>query len=271
MPKPKQTPPPPPVHEQTVKCPFVVLVDSNEAQATHRPYAFEGIASNADTGYALFDVKTETRFLAGLGDYQIECPGLGPWQQPIIAVERKSPEDLFSSIVKRENMEYRLNRLSNECEFAAVVVEAEFGQMMANPPAYSNMTFKAVHATIQSWMQRYKGVSWLFYPDRPTAELGTFWLLYRFYENIKEHKANTDREQMNFKAFYEGMLSFKKKEPMTSCTYKRKHRIGDYVDYWIRGWLTQEAVTKIKPYSPSERHLIPRDLVDFHKDFESKE
>jgi hypothetical protein len=245
---------------------FTILIDSNEAQPNHHHYQFHGITSNADTNYLPFDVTTEVRHLGGLGDYSLflgNCLDIGPWEQPVVAVERKSKADLFGSITDRENMEWRLDRLSNECEFAVIIVESEFSDMMCNPPAFTNQTFKVVHATIQSWQQRFQRVQWLFYPDRETAELGCFWSLFRFYENIRRHKLDRDRKKANYKAYLEGLRAHRKKELITAAPYKKEHAIGGSYDYWVRGWLDHERITHGKDIDISEMPLIPEEMVKF--------
>jgi len=248
-----------------VPCPFKILIDTNESSSRHKPFTFQDILSNKNTGELPFEIETEVRYLQHLGDYQIDCPGLAPWEQPRCAVERKSGADLFQSVTKRENMEWRLNLLDTTAEFAVVVVESELSSLQANPPSHyeeggrlvvSGQTFKSVYSTIQAWQQRFQRVHWCFCPDRDWAELSTFWYFYRFWENLSKFKLDRDRKRKNYRAYLEGMQSHRRHQKITESPYERKHAFGDYADYWVRGWQDHEKIARDQISDPHEPPLI---------------
>jgi ERCC4-type nuclease len=150
--------------------PFEVMIDSREQQ----PYTFEGLMTNVDQGSLPIRVRTRREGLP-VGDYSIFGLPSG------IIIERKSKEDLYSSISqRRENFEDRLRKMSSEFMAAAVVVECEWADMILNPPAFSQFNPKALARTLDSWMIRFR-VHWLFMPDRSTAEAKTYRLLEMFH------------------------------------------------------------------------------------------
>jgi len=156
--------------EKTVTAPFTVLVDTRE----QRPYTFEGLRANADQGHALIHVPT-VRGTLHTGDYSIK--GLGE----VVVVERKSKEDLYASVGRRENFEDRMRRLCLEHSVAAVVVEAQLDELLSDPPRHSSLHPKALNRTILSWMVRWPRVHWLLCPGRVVAEAMTFRFLERFH------------------------------------------------------------------------------------------
>lgn len=235
-----------------INCPFSIVIDKQEKH----PFTFQNIPSNSNTNNVPFQIETAFEHLSNLGDYTIRVPGYENGY-PRIMVERKSLGDLYVSMGKRENWEWRLGMMCEECEYAAVVCEADWAEIFENPPVHQitdgpHITPTIIHRTIQSWTDRFPRVHWFLYPGRDSAEVGTFWLLYRFYENIKEHKSNRDRKQANYKAYYEGMIAFKKKVPNNQSSYPRKHAFGDLADFWLRGWLDAESVALDRPFTAIE-------------------
>ncbi len=163
------SPPPPLPAEIAVKCPFTVIVDTREQQ----PYTFAGLRTNADQGNKLIRVPI-VREALGVGDYGIR-------DMDAVVVERKSKADLYQSVVRRENFIGRLDRMSEQCTFAAIVVECEWADMLLNPPPRSQFAPKALARTIITWSMRYPIVHWFFLPDRESAESFTFRVLERFW------------------------------------------------------------------------------------------
>src|SRR4051812_12042476 len=123
------------IKAKTIDCPFRIIVDTRE----QRPYRFSGLRANSDRGGALIRVNTAYGTLK-TGDYSIE--GL-----PGIAIERKSKEDLYGSIARRANFEGRLERMT-KLDFAAVVVEAEYSELVSDPPRFTELNPKTVSRTI---------------------------------------------------------------------------------------------------------------------------
>lgn len=166
------SPPPPLPAEIAVKCPFTVIVDTRE----QKPYTFNGLRANADQGNRPIHVPF-VREALGVGDYSIR--GMDS-----CVVERKSKEDLYSSVVKRDNFIGRLERMSEQCSFAAIVVECEWADMLMNPPPRSKFSPKALARTVFAWSIRYPIVHWFFLPDRASAEAATFRILEQFHHAI---------------------------------------------------------------------------------------
>ena len=240
------------------------MVDSNE----QLPYQFSDIESNSDNGNLPYEVVTERKALNYLGDYSLDCCfySLDHLDEasrekygaiPRIIVERKSKSDFFSSMAKRENFEGRLARLCEEVEYAAVVVEAEWFEIMTDPPEFrkkgdrgafskSNMDPRSIHRTVQSWSIEYQKVHWFFYPGREAAESATFWLLYRFWEKFKKHKLNKDRQLENYEAYFHGIKDFVNKVEVTNCPYEPEKKTGDKRDYWCRGWIDMQDARSSK-------------------------
>jgi ERCC4-type nuclease len=157
--------------EKTVACPFTVQIDTRE----QLPYTFSNLFANADKGHARLIVPTVRRVIE-IGDYTIA--GL----ETVVAIERKSKEDLYSSIgQRRENFVHRLQVLSDHRIFGAVIVEAGWDSLVGDPPHYSRLNPKALARTIFAWMVRYPRVQWVMMPDRMMAENATFRLLERFW------------------------------------------------------------------------------------------
>lgn len=159
-------------------CPFAVLVDTRE----QRPYAFEGLTADARQRRRPLLVTTRRATLHA-GDYSVE--GL----QPLVAVERKSKADLFSTLGQpRGRFVRELERLA-ELTFAAVVVEAEWSEIYATPPARSHLPPKIILRSVLAWQQRFPRVHWLFCPGRGFAERVTFRILERFWKEEQKRRA----------------------------------------------------------------------------------
>jgi ERCC4-type nuclease len=155
-----------------VECPFVVAVDTREQRA----FAFLGLTADARERRLPLAVRTQ-RATLGQGDYSIV--GMERW----VAVERKSIEDLFSTLGRhRRRFERELSRLQS-LQFAAVVVEAEWRDVLKNPPARSLLNPKTVFRSVLAWNQRFSRVHWYMMPGRQAAEATTFRLLERFWKD----------------------------------------------------------------------------------------
>jgi ERCC4-type nuclease len=164
--------------ERTVASPFGVIVDTREQLA----YTFADIRANADQKHARVIVPT-TRVALDVGDYSIV--GLAN----LITIERKSKDDLYSSIgQRRENFEARLRKMCCDYSMSAVVVEAEWSSIMLDPPGFSRFHPKALARTIFAWMVRWPRVHWVMMPDRATAETATYRLMERFWWAYTEGK-----------------------------------------------------------------------------------
>jgi hypothetical protein len=162
--------------------PFTVVIDSNESH----PFGFKGHMS----GLQPLIVKTVRKPLylmdrdkwgAGLGDYSIDG------YEGHIQVERKSLDDLFGSLGgRRAEFEKEIQRLNEQCDFAAVVVESS----RTSVSTYSGPgpTPKSILGTIDAWTQRYPAVHWRMKPTRMQAELETLSILARWWKDFERKK-----------------------------------------------------------------------------------
>jgi ERCC4-type nuclease len=152
-----------------VTAPFTVLVDQREKL----PYQFVGLRTNADQGSVPIVVPLEFRTLT-TGDYGL----LG---YPRVCIERKSKPDLYMSIAqKRANFEGRLKRMA-VMDYAAIVVEAEFYELIRDPPPFTQFNPKALARTLIAWSQRFAKVHFWFMPGRDAAESLTFRIFERYF------------------------------------------------------------------------------------------
>ena len=164
-----------------VVAPFTIMIDTRE----QNPYLFQGLRADSDKGSLPLEVPTQ-RYGLPNGDYMV----LG---LPQMVVERKSKEDLYSSISqRRENFEQRLSRMQEELRWAAIVVEAEVASLLSAPPAFSQFSPKALNRTILAWSQRYPRVHWFCLPSREFAESYTFRLLERWWRDHKNDDKLTE-------------------------------------------------------------------------------
>jgi hypothetical protein len=238
----KTAPPEKPTH---INCPFSIIVDTQEKKF-HR-YTFSDIKSNADNGHLPFKVDIVSKWLDRLGDYSLILPppyDNGP--KPRCIVERKSKEDFFGSMAKRDNWEERLARMCEEVECPAVIVESEWSDIFDVPAAYSHMNPTTMHRTVQSWTIEYAKVHWFFYPGREAAEIATFWYLYRFYEKVKKFETDKLRQLTNYEAYFDGLKANRMGVPVDENPHPRTRTIGDLADFWSRGWIDAQDIHSAK-------------------------
>ena len=145
-----------------------VIADTREQQ----PYTFEGLTCDSIDGGGPLTVPV-IRDTIDAGDYALQgytgC-----------AVERKSLQDLYGTIGQgRNRFERELERLS-KLRFAAVVIEATWPEVCAEPPPHTMLPPKTVFRSILAWMVRYPTIHWMPCGDRRLAEVTTFRLLERY-------------------------------------------------------------------------------------------
>ena len=172
-----------PVSESPILMPFTVLVSGAE-QAR---YWFAGLRADANRQNRPLAVPSEWAHLP-TGDYTIR--GL----ETLILIERKSKEDLFGTLgnhERRERFRREHQRLSH-VDFAAVVIEADMAEILTDPPKRSELNPKTVFRTFCAWSQCY-GVHWIFASNRQLAEIVTFRLLQKYWENHYEHDSTTGK------------------------------------------------------------------------------
>lgn len=170
----------PPVIEDNdppVDSPFVVVVDTREQM----PFDFVGIAADAKQGHAPIAVRTVVGTLKS-GDYSIQ--GF----EDRIAVERKSLADLFSTLTSgRARFEREMERLA-EMDFAAVVVEASWGDIARGPEHATKVSPRSIAASIIAFQQRFPSVHWVMAGSRTYAAVLTYRTLERFHRDVESGK-----------------------------------------------------------------------------------
>jgi DNA excision repair protein ERCC-4 len=160
----------------------VIIVDTREQS----PYGFSRIPADASNRGASKEGET---FAAAVrvgtlksGDYSLE----GFTDR--VAVERKSLADLFGTVGQgRERFVRELTRLS-VFDFAAVMVEAEWSQVISDPPQHSQLSPKTIVRSVLAWQQRFPRVHWHFWPDRASAEIVTYRILERWWKEYTTAK-----------------------------------------------------------------------------------
>jgi ERCC4-type nuclease len=154
-----------------VEFPATILVDHREKM----PYSFDGIRADAKHGGGPLIVRTDIAHLES-GDYTIS--GFADR----IAVERKSLADLYHTIGQhRARFEREIARL-DRLDWACVVVEAEWSDIIGDPPERSRLRPKSVYRSVLAWMQRFPRVHWFTAADREMGEATTFRILERFWK-----------------------------------------------------------------------------------------
>jgi hypothetical protein len=191
--------------DEPLLCPFTVAVDSNESA----PFHFTGIQSDADKGNRTWIVPTATKPLYLMGRREVLLPGtqivmthgLADYSidgsEEEIQVERKSLSDLYSTLGQRRlEFQAEMEVLDQTCEFAAVVVEADWQTILLDPPSNAQLSPKVVSRTIISWSIRYPKIHWFCCMNRRHAELVTFQLLMRYWElNLKNRQLQETVEE----------------------------------------------------------------------------
>lgn len=167
--------------------PFVVIIDTRE----QCPYRFESIVADVreDPLRRPISIAYVRRFLPQ-GDYSI----VG--YESAVAVERKSIEDLFGTLAHgRRRFEDEMLRLQSEATFAAIVVEAEWSDILSSPPRFSKLNPKTVFRTALSWQQRFPRVHWLMMPGRTAGEIATYRILEKFWEKQQTRNETLKRKK----------------------------------------------------------------------------
>ena len=160
--------------------PYTIVIDTREQLGYQFAAPF--------TGPRKVQLAVQT-IVCGLptGDYSL----LGFESQ--IAIERKSLSDLYSTLGQgRARFTRELERLA-AMEFAAVVVEAEWSEILGNPPSRSELNPKTVLCSVVAWQQRYPRIHWWTVPGRSVGEAVTIRLLDRFW---RERESSASKEQV---------------------------------------------------------------------------
>jgi hypothetical protein len=193
-----------------------VVADTRE----QLPFGFQGMLCDAKDGGGPLTVPVVRGTLKS-GDYSLK--GF----ESRVAVERKSVADLFGTLGQgRDRFERELGRLA-EMEYAAVVVEGDWREIlgiypgglydlrrefeakiaaldstqpwvrwlatleraMPGPPEHSQLSSKTVFRSVAAWDVRYAKVSWWPCPERAMAEVTTFRLLEKW---LQQHATEAE-------------------------------------------------------------------------------
>lgn len=185
---------------ETMLCPFTVLIDSAEQEA----FGFTGIKADAAKGGRCYEVPTERQSLGrypnSLGDYSLSG-GAGRCH-----IERKSMADAHSTILgwdgHRDRFECELKNLA-AIECGAVIVECSLEDLIRFAPSHGKKSVqenaKNLHRSIISFQQRFR-VPWLFCGSRRLAELTAFHWLRRWHEKQREAKRSELKQTKFFEA-----------------------------------------------------------------------
>ena len=153
-------------------CPFTIVIDTNETY----PFAFDCIFDSSDQRVVVPTVR-KPLYTSGLADYTVQGFELD------IQIERKA-DDLESSMTeRREIFEAELCRLSDCCQYAWVVVEKQWSEILGDDHRHGARA-KSVSRTVISWQTKYPGVHWWFCAGRYHAEQVAFRLLESAWWNI---------------------------------------------------------------------------------------
>lgn len=158
----------------SITVPFTVVRDHREKA----PYLFMGLQADAKQNRKPLIVPVEATHLV-TGDYSIKG------YENLICIERKSKEDLYSTLRDEEHRErFRAehDRMAGY-EFACVIIEASWESILNNPPADCRLNPKTIWRTFQKWRLRY-GVAWEAIGPRAMAEEHTFRTLQFYHEEF---------------------------------------------------------------------------------------
>jgi hypothetical protein len=174
-------------NKDVVEWPFTILVDTSE----QHPFTMDGIQTTDPPPEKFrfddFHMKYKDKVVplaiptmkANLetGDYSIS--GMGH----MIAVERKSIEDLFGTLsAGRDRFENELDRL-NRMDFGVVVVEGDWHRVMRGLPD-RRVNPQSIFGSVIAYQQKFRGVHWWFADHRRDAETITFRVLRYYAEGI---------------------------------------------------------------------------------------
>jgi DNA excision repair protein ERCC-4 len=175
-----------------IVAPFTVLIDQRE----QAPFGFTNIQSDAASGAHPLSIPTRSELLA-TGDYTIEG------YADRLTVERKSVADFVGTLTAgRERFEAELERAAG-MQGAFVVCEGEWSDVLEHVNQREalkqgngrTVNPKTLTNSVIAWQMRYPSIHWWFCSGRRMAEVITWRLLERFWnERMQELKEQT-REQ----------------------------------------------------------------------------
>jgi ERCC4-type nuclease len=144
--------------------------------------------ADAKDNYRPLLIRAERKCLQ-TGDYSI----IGHEHE--IAIERKSIEDLYSTVAgRRANFKAEHERMAEMVRaggFACVIVEDELVRGFKEPPLHTNLLPKVLFRTMIRWSMRYR-VPWHFAGSRHFAAVLAFRMLHTWYDFTQEGTTNDD-------------------------------------------------------------------------------
>lgn len=160
-------------------CPYEIVVDVQELNHGH-PFLFENLYQRDSKGGGLVVPSITVRHLK-TGDYTIDG------MEDRISIERKAKADLFGTLGRgRARFERELERLS-AMEFAAIVIECDWLDIMLFPPERSAVPSQSIEGSILGLAQDFPKVQWITSMHRRHAEFMTWWMLDRFFlKHVKD-------------------------------------------------------------------------------------
>ncbi len=162
---------------------FSIIVDTRETL----PYSFLDFYDDSPRRDRLLVIQIKRKALV-TGDYSIV--GL----ENHICIERKSIEDLYGTLgSRRDQFEYEFSRMK-QMQFAALVIEASWSQLLCSPPPHSQLSPKTVYRTLIAWAQRYR-VHVMPMGSRRNAEQTTLRMLQRYWNDLQEAKKGCDSDE----------------------------------------------------------------------------
>ena len=164
--------------------PFTILIDAREKA----PYTFDGLHADAKDNRRPLSILRQSVFLQ-TGDYSIAG------MEKLVTVERKSLEDLYSTLGQHRNRFEAEYRRMSRMAYAAVVVEADWDTIMFRPPPRSRLLPKTVHRTMIAWGIRY-GVPCVPMGSRRAAEITTFQILEKFWREYHEDECEGSQKRV---------------------------------------------------------------------------
>ena len=169
----------------TITMPFTICRDQREKA----PYQFAGLKADSRHNYKPLIVLVETVHLE-TGDYTLK--GF----ESEICIERKSKEDLFSTLRDEEHRERfrREHERMTGFAFATVVIEATWPEIFNEPPPDCQLKPITIWRTFQKWRMRY-GVHWETIGNRAASEDHTFRTLQFYYEEYCVNKTQCSGNQ----------------------------------------------------------------------------
>lgn len=154
--------------------PFTVVIDTRE----QAPFRFVRIPATQKEGGGYVVPRLTTGRALPTGDYSVAgCESL-------FCVERKSLADLFACCGReRDRFEREFQRMA-DMRWSAVVVEADEFAVVHRPPRGTKIAPGTVVGTIESWSVRFPKTHWFLCHDRRAAEVKTYRLLARCWEQF---------------------------------------------------------------------------------------